>query len=45
MINASPAQFREIGEKGRQYSESVYSRDAFLKPFDEAFAAVGLGVA
>jgi hypothetical protein len=42
MISASPDELRQIGQRCRQYSLACYSKDEFLKRFDDAFASIGL---
>jgi glycosyltransferase involved in cell wall biosynthesis len=44
LVNANAEEVRAMGHRGRQYAESAYSKDDFLKRFDEAFASVGIGI-
>jgi len=43
LIGADEAAFREIGTQCRKYAERAYSTGEFVRRFDDAFAAIGLG--
>jgi len=43
MIGADEAAFRETGTECRKYAERAYSTGEFVRRFDDAFAAIGLG--
>ncbi len=40
-INASESEFYELGHRVQQFALNQYSMARFVKPFDDAFAAVG----
>lgn len=44
LIKSDAGQLRELGNKGRQHADRSYSKDEFLKRFDEAFASLGMDV-
>jgi hypothetical protein len=41
-ISASPDELGRIGQRCRDYALKCYSKDEFLKRFDDAFASIGL---
>lgn len=44
LINARPAELGKIGSRGRQFAKAAYSKDEFMKRFDDAMSSIGFGV-
>ena len=44
LIAASPAALQAIGSECRSYAERTYSKEEFVRRFDQAFEAIGLSV-
>ncbi len=44
IIDASPAQLEGIADTGRTYAERTYSREEFMRRFDEVFDRIGFEV-
>jgi len=43
LIAAPPSRLKEVGTRCQDYALAAYSRDEFVRRFDEAFAAIGIG--
>lgn len=42
LVNSSPEELQQLGERGWDFADTAYSREQFIRRFDEVFDSLGL---